>query len=233
MSELENPHEIESIVRAKRHPTKHLGRLVSDDETIYILHSAECVAAPADLRECRFSQALDRGASPRWEEFRDRAVTLGLGVRREAPWELTGLVPLRPAPKRWWSKAPAQIRASTLTPGAWSWHCLIDSDRLGGHAFSGHGLEPSHAAALAALGQHQREQHPGRAALALVAARFHRTRVAQQALYESRLLDVPAVREALGVTASLASHDEVAMLLVNDAGAMAAVQSLTRSSKEA
>lgn len=226
--QLENPDEIEHIVRAKRHPTKHLGRLVSENETIYVLHSAECVAALEDLRDCRYSLAIGRSGSARWEAVRDRPVVLSIVTHGD----LSGLVPVGDAPKRWWGKAPAEIRPSDLTPGSWSWRCRLDGGYTE-HVFGGHGLEPSHAAALAALGQHQREQHPAQATLALVAARFHRIRVAQQALYDSKLLESPAVREALGITTSLASHDEIAMVLVNDAGAMAAVQGLAQSRREA
>lgn len=61
MSELVPPDEIESIVGAPRHPTEHYARAVSEDETVYILHSQECKDSGVDLRKCPFSRALDKG----------------------------------------------------------------------------------------------------------------------------------------------------------------------------
>jgi hypothetical protein len=53
--------DIERIVGAPRAPYDHLGRAVSEEETVYILHSKECLDSGIDLRECRFSKALDNG----------------------------------------------------------------------------------------------------------------------------------------------------------------------------
>ena len=53
--------EIENIVGRKRSVNDHYARAVSADQTVYILHSRECLALHADLRDCPWSLALDRG----------------------------------------------------------------------------------------------------------------------------------------------------------------------------
>ena len=80
MSNLVSPDEIESIVGATRHPTRHLGRAVSSEETVYILHSGLCKASGVDLRKCAYSRALDYGIDPvEWKKWEDQPVVLGLG----------------------------------------------------------------------------------------------------------------------------------------------------------
>lgn len=62
---------IEKIVGAPRHPTDHYARAASAEQTVYILHSLECVDAFEDLRDCPFSLALDNGIEDvfdRWTE---------------------------------------------------------------------------------------------------------------------------------------------------------------------
>jgi hypothetical protein len=77
MSDLVPTDQIEGIVGAFRHRTAHYGRAVSDEQTVYILHSEECRDSGIDLRECPFSVALDRGITPdRWEDFEDEPVEL-------------------------------------------------------------------------------------------------------------------------------------------------------------
>jgi hypothetical protein len=61
MSELVDPTKIESIVGAARHPLRHLARAVSEEQKVYILHSQECLESGIDLRNCRYSLALDAG----------------------------------------------------------------------------------------------------------------------------------------------------------------------------
>ena len=80
MSELVPPTEIEGIVGARRHPTDHIGRAVSSEQTVYILHSKECVDSGIDLRRCPFSIALDRGIDldGAWNGREDEPVTLGI-----------------------------------------------------------------------------------------------------------------------------------------------------------
>lgn len=88
MSELVDPDRIEAIVGAPRHPLRHLGRAVSAEETVYILHSHRCKATSPDLLRCPYSRALDLGINPKaWDGWEDRAVVLGLTSE--------GLMPLR------------------------------------------------------------------------------------------------------------------------------------------
>jgi hypothetical protein len=69
MSELVPSNEIERVVGAKRHEWKHQARAVSAEQTVYILHSQQCLDSGVDLRDCEFSLALDRGINPRhWRE---------------------------------------------------------------------------------------------------------------------------------------------------------------------
>lgn len=218
--QLENPADIENLVAAKRHPTKHLGRLDSDTETIYILHSNECVNTFPDLRDCRYSRALERSSSPRWEDARDRPVVLAIVTHGD---DISGLVPAGDPPKRWRGKAPAEVRPSDFTPGKWVWHCRLRND--GEHIFSGHGSAPDQTAALAALTQHQRERHPGPTLVALAAAHIRRMDTAYRVITDSGL--VPVLNEA-GVDVL-----EAVRLLAQDPAAMAAVRDLARSRKEA
>lgn len=64
MSNLVDPSAIECIVGASRHATRHVGRAVESEQTVYILHSQACKDSGADLRECEFSIALDHGINP-------------------------------------------------------------------------------------------------------------------------------------------------------------------------
>lgn len=67
----------EAIVGAPRHPYLHLGRGVSFQRHLYILHSEECRRNLDDLRECRYSLAFDNGLSEEdWREYLDRTVGL-------------------------------------------------------------------------------------------------------------------------------------------------------------
>ena len=61
MTERVSADEIEGIVGRRRSVTDHYARAVSAEQTVYILHSRECLAIYADLRECPWSLALDRG----------------------------------------------------------------------------------------------------------------------------------------------------------------------------
>lgn len=80
MADLVNPGQIEKIVGARRHSTKHLGRYVTmpDGYTIYILHSAECKATGRDLRECPFSLALDEGTFVPFDGHENRPIVLAI-----------------------------------------------------------------------------------------------------------------------------------------------------------
>jgi hypothetical protein len=77
MSDIVPAADIERIVGASRHHAAHYGRAVSTEQTVYILHSKDCLDSGIDLRECLFSVALDNGISmDRWAEFEDTPVEL-------------------------------------------------------------------------------------------------------------------------------------------------------------
>ncbi len=77
MSDLVDPAKIEAIVGASRHPHLHLGRAVSSERTVYILHSEACINSGRDLRDCSWSWALDAGIDAEdWDGWEDRAVVL-------------------------------------------------------------------------------------------------------------------------------------------------------------
>lgn len=83
MSDLVDAGEIERIVGAPRHATEHLGRAVSAEQKIYVLHSRQCLDSGTDLRDCSFSVALDRGIKGRllwgsWRLVLDRPVPLSV-----------------------------------------------------------------------------------------------------------------------------------------------------------
>ena len=62
MSQLVPAEEIEGIVGVTRHATQHWGRAVSAEQTVYILHSQECLDDPEwGLQDCPYSRALDQG----------------------------------------------------------------------------------------------------------------------------------------------------------------------------
>lgn len=62
MTDLVPAGQIENIVGARRHPFRHIARGVTPEDRLYILHPDDCRARHADLRDCPWSQALDRGA---------------------------------------------------------------------------------------------------------------------------------------------------------------------------
>lgn len=77
MTNLVPTDQIEQIVGARRHPLTHLGRAVSAEQTVYILHSQGCKDQGIDLRECGYSKALDRGIDLiDWQHHQDQVVTL-------------------------------------------------------------------------------------------------------------------------------------------------------------
>jgi len=113
--------EIEAIVGARRDERQHLGRAVSAEETVYILHSEQCRqlhdAGTRDMRECLFSLALDRGIDPAdWAGMEDRPVVLRarggrltpatalpqrLQLRRTKGWRKPGGAVVVARPGRW------------------------------------------------------------------------------------------------------------------------------------
>ncbi|TGB37898.1 hypothetical protein [Mycolicibacterium peregrinum] len=93
MSDLVPADEIERIVGVDRHRKAHFGRAVSAEQTVYILHSRECRDSGIDLRECRFSVALDRGIKPEaWSAHQDVPVALGVWHGRLIPLKGTEVV---------------------------------------------------------------------------------------------------------------------------------------------
>lgn len=86
MTDLVSPDDIERIVGAERHDAMHIGRAVSSEETVYILHSQQCKDSGIDLRECRWSLALDKGIDlNQWDGYEDRPVALGIIRDRLVP----------------------------------------------------------------------------------------------------------------------------------------------------
>lgn len=86
MTTLVPPDRIESLVGARRHRAAHIGRAVSAEQTVYILHSRACKNSGIDLRECRFSLALDSGiVAEQWRGQEDRPVFLGVWNGRLVP----------------------------------------------------------------------------------------------------------------------------------------------------
>lgn len=77
MSEIVPATLVEEIVGVKRHITRHYARAVSAEQTVYILHSQECLDSGIDLRDCRFSVALDRGIEEDdWFDVEDQPVVV-------------------------------------------------------------------------------------------------------------------------------------------------------------
>jgi hypothetical protein len=86
MTDLVPDEDIERIVGVSRHYRLHYGRAVSAEQTIYILHSKRCKDKGIDLRECRYSIALDRGIPmAAWTGHEDVPVELGIWDGRLVP----------------------------------------------------------------------------------------------------------------------------------------------------
>jgi hypothetical protein len=96
MTDLVPTDQIERIVGARRHPHQHLGRAVSAEQAVYILHSQECRDRYADLRDCPWSLALDRGIDEYdWSDREDQAVLVRVRAGRLIPERGEGKVALR------------------------------------------------------------------------------------------------------------------------------------------
>lgn len=86
MTDLVSPEEIEQIVGVPRAPAAHAARVVSEDQTVYILHSGRCRDSGIDLRECDFSLALDRGLpEEEWQGKEDLPVWVVIKEGRLVP----------------------------------------------------------------------------------------------------------------------------------------------------
>jgi len=78
--------EIEDIVGAERHEWAHLGRAVSGEQRVYILHSKRCIDVVGDLRDCAWSEALNKGiVFSEWGDWEDQPVWLWIVAGRLLP----------------------------------------------------------------------------------------------------------------------------------------------------
>jgi hypothetical protein len=85
--------DIEQLVGAKRHATEHIGRAVSAEKTVYVLHSEDCRdrhdAGERDLRDCPFAIAQDYGILLEdWEGHEDQPVGLSIETGLLTPTEV-------------------------------------------------------------------------------------------------------------------------------------------------
>lgn len=86
MTDLVPSEAIERIVGMARCQHIHYARAVSADDTVYILHSQTCLDSGIDLRDCRFSIALDKGINPEaWAGYEDIPVAIGMWDGRLIP----------------------------------------------------------------------------------------------------------------------------------------------------
>lgn len=79
MTAIDPASKIEAIVGAKRHPTRHIARAVSAEQTVYVLHPESCRRLHEDLRNCKYSRALDNGiekVSAAWMHVQDKPVVV-------------------------------------------------------------------------------------------------------------------------------------------------------------
>ena len=81
------PTEMEAVVGHPRHRQLHIARAVTEEQTVYILHSQRCKDTTPDLRNCRHSLALDRGIDlADWGGFTDRPVVVHVWEGRLRPY---------------------------------------------------------------------------------------------------------------------------------------------------
>ncbi|WP_032363992.1 hypothetical protein [Rhodococcoides fascians] len=80
MSEIVPAEDIEKIVGAPRAHRDHIGRAVSKEQRVYILHSKQCLASRQDVRTCEYSIAMDRGIDVEywWLGCEDMPVVLAI-----------------------------------------------------------------------------------------------------------------------------------------------------------
>lgn len=87
MADLVPAEKIEGIVGVARHDRLHLGRAVSAEQRVYVLHSRACLDSGIDLRECVYSVALDWGILlGDWVDMEDRPVSLEIERGRLVPF---------------------------------------------------------------------------------------------------------------------------------------------------
>lgn len=89
MTTLVNAKDIENIVGCMRDPHLHIGRFVTEEQCVYILHSRYCLDSGIDLRECTYSLALDNGFDI-WTHDKPIRLTVDYGYLTEYwPWYWT------------------------------------------------------------------------------------------------------------------------------------------------
>lgn len=82
MSAIEAATDIEQTVGAYRDRILHIGRVVTGERKVYILHPTECVQSHEDLRSCAMSLAMDEGIElADWRDATDRPMVLGVSDR--------------------------------------------------------------------------------------------------------------------------------------------------------
>lgn len=87
MTDLVPADQIERIVGVARHQVKHYARAVTATQTMYILHSQECVDTGRDLRRCRYSLALDNDdlEDDLWTQHCDQPVEIRIQETQLVP----------------------------------------------------------------------------------------------------------------------------------------------------
>lgn len=89
MSELVDPAAIESIVGAPRADLLHIGRAVSSEQMVFVMHSRKCVESGTDPRDCIYSLACDEGIDlAEWGGHEDMPVILDIEDGRLVPLSL-------------------------------------------------------------------------------------------------------------------------------------------------
>lgn len=71
--------DIERIVGTARRRHEHMGRAVSAEQEVYILHSQDCLDSDIDLLDCPFTFALEEfgiDTEGAWAGHEDEAVVL-------------------------------------------------------------------------------------------------------------------------------------------------------------
>ena len=78
---------IETIVGTRRKAQQHIARASSEDQQVYILHSALCVKR-REITECAYTQALEKGINEDvWEDHQDQPVEAVIVNGRLVPAE--------------------------------------------------------------------------------------------------------------------------------------------------
>lgn len=66
---------IAEVFGIERFPFEHAVRVLHSERMVYVLHSQHCVETHPDLRECRYSKAMDEGINEDlWAPFMEKIV---------------------------------------------------------------------------------------------------------------------------------------------------------------